>query len=45
MGTSRLEALKVKLPSKKNKYEPDFEYMEDFIKTLSYSSELKKYQQ
>lgn len=39
MGTDRLQNLKIKLP--KNKLGlPDFEYMENYIKTLPYSSSI-----
>ena len=40
MGTKRLKDLKVKLPSKSNT-EPDFDFMENYIKSLKYSSNLK----
>ncbi len=43
MGTARLKALKIKLPANKNLKKPDFEFMENFIKSLKYSSELQKY--
>lgn len=43
MGTARLKSLKIKLPANKNSGKPDFEFMENFIKSLKYSSELKKY--
>lgn len=42
MGTKRLKDLKVKLPSKNNT-EPDFDFMENYIKSLQYSYNLKKY--
>lgn len=38
MGTGRLEQLRIKLPSKGN--EPDFKYMENYIKSLPYSSSI-----
>lgn len=42
MGTSRLKELRIKLPSTKNN-EPDYNYMESYIKSLPYSSNLAKY--
>ncbi len=38
MGTERLEQLTIKLPSKDGK--PDFSFMEEYIKSLPYSSTL-----
>lgn len=38
MGTDRLQKLKIKLPTKKG--QPDFEYMETYIKSLPYSSSI-----
>ena len=38
MGTDRLKEFKIKLPSKNNK--PDFSAIEEYIKTLPYSSNL-----
>lgn len=35
MGTDRLEKMQIKLPFKKNK--PDWEFMENYIKTMPYS--------
>ena len=43
MGTARLKALQIKLPANKNLKKPDFEFMENFIKSLKYSSELQRY--
>lgn len=43
MGTARLKQLKIKLPALANSSLPDFEFMERFIKSLKYTSELKKY--
>jgi len=37
MGTDRLNRIKIKLPTTKDK-QPDFEYMENYIKSLPYSS-------
>jgi hypothetical protein len=37
MGTDRLNQLKIKLPTTKDK-QPNFEYMENYIKSLPYSS-------
>jgi hypothetical protein len=42
MGTSRLKELRIKLPSTENN-EPDYSYMENYIKSLPYSSNLAKY--
>ena len=42
MGTSRLKELRIKLPSTENN-EPDYNYMESYIKSLPYSSNLAKY--
>lgn len=39
MGTDRLQSLKIKLPTTKDN-NPDFEYMERFIKSLPYSASL-----
>jgi hypothetical protein len=38
MGTDRLKKLKIKLPSKNG--QPDFEFMENYIKSLPYSSSI-----
>lgn len=38
MGTNRLKQLKIKLPTKNGK--PDFEFMENYIKSLPYSSSI-----
>jgi hypothetical protein len=43
MGSARLKTLKIKLPSNNESNTPDFEFMERYIKSLRYSSELKKY--
>ncbi|WP_455144236.1 restriction endonuclease subunit S [Brachyspira pilosicoli] len=41
-GISRMEKSTIKLPAKiiNNKYEPDWEYMENYIKSLPYSSSI-----
>ncbi|MCZ9990027.1 hypothetical protein OFR29_09340 [Brachyspira hyodysenteriae] len=41
-GITRMEKTTIKLPAKfiNDKYEPDWEYMENYIKSLPYSSSI-----